>query len=223
MLVQGDCGGWQCYGSVFWLNNPDLDGDVVYARDLPDRRAELFRAYPDRFVYYAYYGKPAYLSIYGSSSPVAPSTVRTAPKARDIPLPSPTPTATPDVTQSARRDDQRRHDLDILAQALQRYYVRHGTYPIASGIQSFCTYASLDAACSVSEVLDPLPHDPTNGQTYYYLSSDGHSFYVFAQMERPAGPSQCTGAPLKPGIPPDHLYCVHGTPETGAATPALAP
>jgi hypothetical protein len=52
VLVQGDCSTWQCYGSVFWLNNPTLYGEVVFARDLPEHRAELFAAYPDRHVYF---------------------------------------------------------------------------------------------------------------------------------------------------------------------------
>jgi hypothetical protein len=95
VLVQNDCNGWQCYGSVFWRNNPTLDGDIVYAKDIPDRRAGLFAAYPNRFVYYAHYDSPTYLSVYGSSIPLVPSSAPTAPRARDLALPSPTPTRRP--------------------------------------------------------------------------------------------------------------------------------
>jgi hypothetical protein len=126
------------------------------------------------------------------------------------------------VTEASHRDDQRRHDLDVIAQALQRYYDRHGAYPLATGLQTFCTYVGLDAGCSVKEVLDPLPRDPSEGRAYDYLS-DGHSFYVFADTELPAGPSQCEGAPGTPNLPPDHLYCVHGTPQAAGGTPALTP
>lgn len=43
---------WQIYGSVFWANDPLLDGDVVYARDLGDESdQELARAFPGRSVY----------------------------------------------------------------------------------------------------------------------------------------------------------------------------
>ncbi len=221
VLVQNDCGGWQCYGSVFWLNNPTLDGDIVYAKDIPDRRAALFKAYPDRYVYYASYGPPTYLAVYGSSTPLAQSAANSAPRARDIVLPSPTPTATPDVAQATRRDDQRRQNLDAVAKALQQYYVRHGTYPLATGLQSLCTYPG-DAGCKLTEVLDPLPRDPTNGRAYSYFS-DGHSFYLFAATELPIGPSQCAGASDKPNVPSDHLYCVHGGPALPAATATVTP
>jgi hypothetical protein len=46
---------WYCYGSVAWLNSPTLDGDVVFARDVPGRREELLQAFPDRQVYLANY------------------------------------------------------------------------------------------------------------------------------------------------------------------------
>ncbi len=41
------------YGSAFRLNTPDLDGDIVYARDLAPDNGRLIAAYPDRF-YYSY-------------------------------------------------------------------------------------------------------------------------------------------------------------------------
>ena len=109
----------------------------------------------------------------------------------------------------------------MIAQALQQYYARHAAFPLAGGIQSLCTYVDLDAGCSLTEVLDPLPSDPSNGKAYYYVSN-GQSFYLFAETEAPAGPSQCEGAPSTPQFPPDHLYCVHGTPPGGGATPTPA-
>ena len=51
------CTNWQCYGTVFWRNDPDFNGDVVYARDLsPERTAAVIASYPDRQVYLADYG-----------------------------------------------------------------------------------------------------------------------------------------------------------------------
>ncbi len=219
VLVADDCEGWQCYGSVFLRNKPTLDGDVVYARDVADRRGDLFKAYPDRLVYFAHYGPPAYLSIYGSTQALAQIPAATPPRARDITLPTPTATATPDPAEAGLRDDQRKRDLDAIAGALQEYYARHGGYPTADGVQSFCRYKELDSGCKVSEVLDPVPQDPQSGQTYYYWSN-GTSFYLFAVTETPAGPSQCDTAPLKPGQ--DHLYCLYGTTEPGATPPPLA-
>jgi len=44
---------------VFWLNDPDLTGDVVYANDLGARNPELFALDPCRNLYYATYDPPA--------------------------------------------------------------------------------------------------------------------------------------------------------------------
>ena len=44
-----------CYGSVFWRNSPTLDGDIVYAKDILDKREEIIAAYPGRDVYLARY------------------------------------------------------------------------------------------------------------------------------------------------------------------------
>ena len=51
------CAHWQCYGTVFWRNDPDFKGDIVYARDLaPARSVEVIASYPGRQVYLADYG-----------------------------------------------------------------------------------------------------------------------------------------------------------------------
>ncbi len=49
-----ECSGWQCYCSVFWNNDVDFNGDIVYARDLLEM-ATIAR-YPNRQVYLADYG-----------------------------------------------------------------------------------------------------------------------------------------------------------------------
>lgn len=65
VLVNG-CLHWECYGTVFWRNSPQLDGNVVYARRPEgDDLDELLAAFPDRRVYVADYGAP-YLLPYGS-------------------------------------------------------------------------------------------------------------------------------------------------------------
>jgi hypothetical protein len=51
--------GFGCYGSVFWRNTPDLDGDIVYARDIVALRAEIIAAFPGRDVYVAKYTQPS--------------------------------------------------------------------------------------------------------------------------------------------------------------------
>jgi len=44
--------GWWSYGALFIGNNPWLDGEVIYARDLgPERNRQLMAAYPTRKAY----------------------------------------------------------------------------------------------------------------------------------------------------------------------------
>jgi hypothetical protein len=211
VLVQGDCSTWQCYGSVFWLNNTTLDGDVVFARDLPAHRAELFAAYPDRYVYFASYG-PVSISPYGETGPVVIENGESnAPRGRDIHLPTPTPTAAPVIPNPAERDQQRVADLNTIAGALQDYYRIHGAYPLAEGLQSFCRYQDLDAGCKVTEVLEALPRDPDGERTYYYLSN-GKSFTLWAQTDNAAPASDCPTVDPRPTFDPAHEYCVRGSP-----------
>jgi hypothetical protein len=54
VLVQ-PCDNFNCYGSVFWRNTPELDGEIVYAADVPGRRDEIIAAFPGRTVYLADY------------------------------------------------------------------------------------------------------------------------------------------------------------------------
>jgi hypothetical protein len=218
VLVEA-CPGWWCYGNVFWMNSPTLDGDIVFARDLEGRRAELFQAYPDRTVYVATYTSPS-LVPFGVTAPAGASggEQASAPLARDIvlatPVPksTPPPTPTPDPAALARRDDQRRQDLATIAAALQEYYARNGSYPLAVGLQSFCRYRTLDAGCKVIEVLDPLPQDPSPAGTYWYRS-DGTTFTLLAKTEGPAGPSSCPEPLPAPFPDADTTYCVQGSPE----------
>jgi 4-amino-4-deoxy-L-arabinose transferase-like glycosyltransferase len=210
VLVQADCNGWQCYGSVFWLNSPYLDGDVVFARNIPERQGELFEAYPDRLVYVAEYSPVASLAPFGNTPP---REGEPAPRASDIDVPRPTPTPTPDPGEAVERDEQRIADLEALVVALQDFHDVHGTFPLAEGLQSVCRYQDLDSACQLTEVLNPLPQDPDRERTYYYYST-GQSFTLWALLDAEAPDTSC---PVPEGVTPDHdpahLYCVQGTPD----------
>lgn len=87
VLVEA-CPNWWCYGNVFWMNAPTLDGDVVFARNIEARHAELFRAYPDRKVYVATYTRPS-LRPYAGRVSLDGSRTSSAPLAKDIILPTP--------------------------------------------------------------------------------------------------------------------------------------
>ncbi len=47
---------WQCYGMVFWKNDTDFNGDIVYARDIPQMQKAL-TSYLGRKMYLADYGQ----------------------------------------------------------------------------------------------------------------------------------------------------------------------
>ena len=208
------CPNWQCFGTVFWMNSPWLDGNIVYARDILGERQTLFDAFPDRQVYIGDWASHT-LVPYGFTPPVSgtPSSVPTAPVARDIPPPptaTPSPTPTIDVAAETRRDAQRRRDLDAIATALQTYRGSHGGYPQVNGIQTLCGYPG-DVGCVLRDVLDPLPTDPANNQSYWY-TSDGSSYILFAQMESPPRPSQCPDPIPQHLARTPNLYCVRNGP-----------
>jgi hypothetical protein len=207
VLVEA-CPHWQCYGTVFWKNSPDLDGNIVYARDIPERLGAVLALYPDRDVYRATYTSPGLVRYEG---PI-PTPVEEGPTPTPAPgeEPTPAPTPTSDAEAAVARDEQRKRDLFTMAQGLQTYYEDNGEYPATEGVQSFCVYP-FDAACDVQEVLTPVPKDPLNDGTYWY-QSDGQTFIVYAAMEDDAGTSQCP-VPVPEhfeGI--DNLYCVRGQP-----------
>lgn len=56
LILVEDCTHWWCYGSVFWTNSPDLDGDIVWAERSPF----------DSFLLEAFKGRDLFLADYGS-------------------------------------------------------------------------------------------------------------------------------------------------------------
>ncbi|HYM15966.1 MAG TPA: glycosyltransferase family 39 protein [Dehalococcoidia bacterium] len=214
LVLMQPCPNWQCYGTVFWTMSPWLTGNVVYARNLDGGLQPVFDAFPDRRVYIGDWAARTLLPYGATPAAVGPSQgPATAPRAKEIPTeapratPTPAPTPTIDVALASRRDTARRKDLDAVAAALDRYRSQHGAYPQVNGVQTLCGYPS-DVGCVLKKVLDPLPTDPRNNQSYWY-TSDGTSFTLFAEMEEAPGPSQC------PNPAPEHLagvpnlYCVH--------------
>jgi|GEM_PF-3377812 len=214
LVLMQQCPNWQCYGSVFWMNTPDLDGNVVFARKVDGAALQaVFDAYPDRHVYVGDWAARSLVPYGETPAPEAtPASPDSGPLAGDIATmvpsatPTPAPTPTIDVTLVPRRDQRRRDDLTAIADALDGYRQQHGSYPQVNGVQTLCGYPS-DVGCVLKEKLDPLPTDPLNNQSYWY-TSDGASFTLFAQAEEPPGPSQCpTPAPQHlAGVP--NLYCV---------------
>lgn len=102
--------------------------------------------------------------------------------------------ATGSYASSSRRgrDNRRKNDLRSLVTALEAYYNDKGQYPIGSGgLMMGC--GALDAqACSWGGAFRDqystlymvlLPSDPISTQTYYYVSTSGTNFKIYAKLE----------------------------------------
>lgn len=232
LLTTGEaCYDWPCYASLFWLNAPRLDGDVVYARDLPGRNAELFAAFPDRMVY-TIEGPSGFVAPYGGRTdvPQDQETLAAAPPARDIsaeeiigaPTAEVTASPTAEVIASptaeviaspmafvpAARDLQRAADLAEIAGMLRDYRRKLQSYP-ASSLDLLC-YSDRDAGCVLEERGAVLPLDPLTAESYLY-ESDGQTFTLIAVTELAPPPSECPLAlPRFLARQRDRIYCVTG-------------
>lgn len=102
--------------------------------------------------------------------------------------------ATGSYASSSRRgrDNRRKNDLRSLVTALEAYYNDKGQYPVGSaGVMMGC--GALDAqACSWGGAFRDqystlymvlLPSDPISTQTYYYVSTSGTNFKIYAKLE----------------------------------------
>ncbi len=215
LVLTKPCSNWQCIGTVFWLNSPTFDGDVVYARYLPAKNAEVFAKYPDRAVYTATYLPPSIVP-YGTDPDTVidgAGAVATPPKGSDFPPPTVVPTSTPDPAAPAKRDEQRRRDLIVVFDLLQRYHAVHGSYPVTQNIQTLCTYA-FDSGCALKELGDPVPGDPFRDRVYSYQST-GQQFVLYADFEEDSSGDRCSVP--RPGhfAGTKHLFCLPGAPDSG--------
>ena len=52
LVIVRDANGWKDYAVLFAMNEPALDGDVVYASECPESSDQLLARYPGRTVYY---------------------------------------------------------------------------------------------------------------------------------------------------------------------------
>ncbi len=209
LVVANTSTAWQAYGTLFWKNSPSLDGNIVFARDIPLANAALFAAFPDRRVYFADYSLGVLVPYGAVPGSVPVPDINDAPRADAIPTPTIVPTATPDVVAGVRRDEQRVADFVTLKTVVDEYYARNNAYPPAANIQSLCVY-SFDSGCLLQEVLNPLPSDPLNGRRYFYHSDGSTFYYLVAYFEGPPPPSDCPENLPEDIGDKDQLYCVGG-------------
>jgi hypothetical protein len=212
LVLVEPCSPWWCYGSVFWTNNVERDGNVVWARRLGTA--------DDLTLLDFYRGRNLYLADYGAGTVRATSEEEIGGM---IPTPSepqpteqpggPTPTPGPPDATAAERDALRKTHLEQIRQALVEYGERHGAYPTTGGqAQTLCVYVDLDVGCALTEVLPDIPQEPKGNSPadgYWYVS-DGTFFVVVAQLE--AEEEQAGQCPERAGRPASdrEQYCVEG-------------
>jgi len=207
LVLVRECSQWWCYGSVFWKNDPDLDGDIVYALDLgPEKDAALIERFPDRSVYLADYDRKT-VEPYAEPAPAPLS-----PSPSPTPVPEPTPAEAPTVR--TERDARRQEDLKRIGDALQEYWARLGSYPSTGGaIQTLCAYADLDAGCALLDVMSAVPQDPLGDplKNGYWYASDGQRFTVFAIQEGETSPDLSRCPFYHPEAADERIgYCLSG-------------
>lgn len=98
-------------------------------------------------------------------------------------------------TQKKGRDARRKSDLTQVSRALEFYYNDQGEYPTSSGGQILACGASCNAACSwgsgpmcsptnaATIYLQTLAEDPSANYQYFYDSSDGTMYRMYARLE----------------------------------------
>lgn len=111
-------------------------------------------------------------------------------------------------SQTKARDSQRKGNLKAIAGALELYYNDKGSYPIgdASGYILACYSGGATAPCDRSDTahttvsdgttiyMANIPPDPTSSQHYYYVSTNGKQFQLYAHLQNNQDPQIITPA-----------------------------
>ncbi len=92
------------------------------------------------------------------------------------------------------RDSKRLSDLKQIQTALELYYTDRNEYPtdvdgVVLGVGATCLSAleGLNTACPTDPYMGLIPKDPLDAQTYSYISADGSTYTITAQLEGAVG------------------------------------
>lgn len=88
-------------------------------------------------------------------------------------------------------DSKRKSDLAQIQRALESYYQDNERYPRTTGAPSYCLqhivspWSYYCGNSNWSPYMNLVPKDPKSSNRYvYYVSSDGQSYYIYANLER---------------------------------------
>lgn len=94
-------------------------------------------------------------------------------------------------TQAKARDSKRKAALTSVTRALELYYNDHSAYPISTGNSGIggqnwgTAFEDPDEASTI--YMSVLPTDPSSA-SFYYTSTDGSSYQLYARLETAADP-----------------------------------
>ena len=98
------------------------------------------------------------------------------------------------------RDSQRRADLRNIQEALERYSIDNGGYPISTASWHYSNAAGNSWIPGLSAYMKVVPKDPKNNTagpwidgryTYAYRSTNGKHYNLVAQLENKSSPDRC--------------------------------
>ena len=91
------------------------------------------------------------------------------------------------TAQKRGRDAQRKENLSSLKKALEMYYNDYGSYPESQEGKIKVNDSQIDWGDEFSDgktiYMKQLPQDPAGGLQYFYESSDGSYFKLYAFLE----------------------------------------
>lgn len=105
------------------------------------------------------------------------------------------------TTRIKARDLERKSDLQTISKSLEAYVNDHRQYPLSNNglivCQSDGTTCAWGSAFSdgLTTYLPALPEEGNSGLTYFYVSADGQSYSLYAQLENPNDPQLTTFDP----------------------------
>lgn len=96
----------------------------------------------------------------------------------------------PVVDSRTENDNQRKADLILVAEALEKYKANMGSYPKSSVLVKLNTSGNLLSSSLMPSYLSNMPTDPkaSDGWFYGYKSADGKSYYLSAKLEDTSDP-----------------------------------
>lgn len=125
------------------------------------------------------------------------------------------------------RDARIKSDLAQIQKALESFYQDNGSYPLSTASYNILSgVTTITWGSSWQPYMNSLPKDPTSGHTYIYYSSNGQSYYIYANLGRGAAdPNSCNSGNACTSLSGNGISPVAcgGTCNFGVSSPNVSP